>query len=128
MAFTNGQKMALFLLLSSRSALRFKLEGRTVGVPTPNPFPDSTSFLHALVGNVGSYNINPTDIPLSASALWVGPRQVAGVPDRQIANITTDHNEIVSALALDQLYTPDNPCPDDGREVAVATAVGALNL
>ena len=128
MAFTNGQKMALFLLVSSRSAFRFRLEGRTVGVDVPVPFADQNSFLAALKGLVGDFGINPADIPAAVGSLWVGPRHKAGVPDRQIANVTTDHNEMILALGLDALYTPDNPCPGGMQQTAVGRAVAALNL
>lgn len=138
MALTNAQKMALFLLISTRSAFRFQLERRTPGtLGTANPFPDRTTFAAALQAAINALNIGVTPADLAAmdqnsdiAGLWVSPRHVAGVPDRQIANITTDHNEIVTALGLDSspLYTSDNPCPSGQNQTDVAAAVAALSL
>jgi hypothetical protein len=136
MAFTNSQKLALFLLISSRSEFRFALERATAGAQgAPNPFPDAPSFAAALRTAVHGLNMGVSLADLDAidqnhpfADLWVGPRQLAGVADRHIGNVTTDHNEIVAALQLDPLYTPDNPCPGNGQMTRIAQAIGALNL
>lgn len=129
MAFTvNGEKMALFMLLSSRSNLRFQLEGQVVG-GTPTPLPDAPTFFQKLVSiATTSYGFTQADIPTTAQGLFVGNRQRAGVPDRQISGVSTDHNELLTALQLTGLYTIDNPCPSGANEILIAKAIASLTL
>jgi len=127
-ALTLGQKLTLFLLVSSRSEFRFGLEGRAAGSGTANPAATQADFVNRLNGLVPSIGIAPADLAaINANTLWVGTRHVAGVPDRQIASVTTDHNEMIAALGLDNgLYLPDNPCPGGAQQVAIAKAVNAI--
>lgn len=136
MALTNGQMMTLFVLISTRSEFRFQLERRTPGpLGTANPFPDRATFAPNLQAAIKALKIGISAADLAAmdqnsdiAGLWVGPRHNAGVPDRQIASITTDHNEIITAVGLDAFYTPDNPCPSGQNQLDVASAVAALHL
>ena len=136
MAISASQKLAIFLLVSSRSEFRYSLERATPGAQgAPNPYPDAPSFAAALKAAVTGLNMGVSQGDLNAidenhplATLWVGPRQLAGVPDRHIGNVTVDHNEIIEALELPPLYTEDNPCPTNGDMIQIAQAIAALNL
>jgi len=131
MALTTGQKMALYLLLSSRSRFRFDLERQNAGVA--NPFPDAAAFAAALKAAIGNLNIGVTAADLNAikqdhpmvTGLFRLNRHHAGVPNFQVGSVTTNHNEIITALDLPPLYTEDNPCPDGGQQTTVAQAIAA---
>jgi hypothetical protein len=138
MDLTPGQMMAIFLLLSSRSKFRFRLEGRK-DKKTSKPFVDVASFIKELKSALDDLDIDISKEYLDAIdanhplvSLFVLDRNKAGVPDRQIGNVSTDHNEFISALGLNQiaesagdppLYTDDNPCPDGQQQIDVAQAI-----
>jgi hypothetical protein len=129
MAVTNGQRLALFLLLSSRSELRLALEGKS-GIDSVTHAPISNDQTAAidnanaaeLVARMGALlkklNIDSGDLP-NLNVLFDLNATTA------TAHVTTDTNKIRRAFDLSGIYPDDNPCPSGLNQELVVQLLGA---
>jgi hypothetical protein len=130
MATTNGQKVALYLLLTSRSELRLSLEGKTSphGVTSegqpPTPAPDAATLAKHFVALANSrFNIAATDF--NAGKLQGLFEAGAQDPSGGVTNVTNKAKFIRQALDMSGPYPDDNPCPGTGLQQSVFNAVAA---
>lgn len=111
MALTHGEKMALYLLLSSGSDLRLELDGKNLQNDPPQTWADGNTLAGALQGALkdrgwvaasGALVANEIDLNAVANNLL----------DPASNTVTTSESAIMQAVAMDE-YNPNVPCPKD---------------
>ena len=133
MPLTNGEKIVLFMMLSTRSELRLQLEGvPSAGGPWNKPPADPDELVARLKQLAGSVAVVPAHIDNALLHLF-DKTVSAGIPINQIGNITTRHGKLIQELGLVGVslngappYSPDNPCPIGTNQTVIAQAI--LNL
>jgi hypothetical protein len=125
MAFSDGQKMALYLLLSTDSEMRRYVEGRSplAGAPhTPpaNPGDISNRIKDQLMGNA-ALGVPALDASVRAADLnpaLLGTLFAPGEP----SGVTTSPHVILTAL--NSTYDPNlGPCPKGADQASVFNAI-----
>jgi hypothetical protein len=122
MAFTKGQRLAIYLLLNSDSVLRRGLEGRSGSVSDGSnciPPADSDELVNRFVAHESQLGLDPGDRPASLSNLFT--------PGHALSrnNVSTDPSVILTALEGD--YDPTlGPCPDGMDQAFVVKALRDL--
>ena len=132
MSLSNGQKSALYLLLTSRSELRLMLEGKfTVdgsGVVTPAEGANTQPVANATVAVTRFLSLVKFRFGLAPAQFNLGA--LAGLykagatdPNGNATNITTSGPDIRRALDMSAPYPDGDPCPDLYTQSLVYDAV-----
>jgi hypothetical protein len=108
MALTKGQRLALYLLLNSDSALRRGLEGRSGSVSdgsNTNPPANAQELITRFADHESQLGLDPADRPANLAGLF----QPGSTMSRN--NVSTDPAVILTSLEGN--YDPTlGPCPD----------------
>ncbi len=125
MALTTGQMQVLYLLLSTRSQLRAFLEGvfkNNFGTPGDGPiaFGDHASLnarldiqLALMFPRAGVDHTSLSNVKLLMPRSANDPAQIGG--------ISNDDHRLRTALGIDGIYDPADPCPADFSRVGGPT-------
>jgi hypothetical protein len=114
-ALTKGQKMVLYILLSTRSQLRFSVEGifgNNYGTKGPGPvkvLSDINTRLDVQLQKIfPSSQVDHTSLSDSSLLVPLGSSPLVS------GGVTTDPARLRSAVGMDDFYDPTgDPCPSD---------------
>jgi hypothetical protein len=122
MALTKGQRLALYLLLNSDSALRRGLEGRSGSVSDRSkatPPADANELIKRFADHESQLGLDPADRPAKLASLFA--------PGAALSrnNVSTDPSVILTSLEGN--YDPTlGPCPDGLDAAFVVSALRDL--
>jgi len=128
MATTNGQKVAMYLLLTSRSELRLMLEGKVKSDGTvaenqsPVPVPDSATLVTNFLGLVNT-RFGIAETQFNTGKLPELFESGATDPNGATTNVTNKARNIRIALDMSGPYPDNSPCPEAALQHTLFNAI-----
>jgi hypothetical protein len=122
---SHGEKIALYLLLSSGSKLRLDLDGKTYQDDPAQPFGNAALLYQALKKLLSGRGWKVNNVLTANNLNQAAIQQYLWDPVTGLAK--TSATAIMQAVQMDRdKYDPNNPCPVDQDETNVFNALASI--